>query len=302
MGTMILKTIEAAPRPAPRRLAGALIAAAGALTLAAQAIGASVDALARPAVGAALEGGLIATLATAAGAFPVLLARNISARGIDTLLGFGAGVMLAATAFSLVLPAIDAAGTLGFDRFGASSIVVAGLALGALTLLGADRLLPHEHVEHAPASGGNRIARVWLFVAAIALHNVPEGLANGVGFGQESLGRATALASGIAIQDIPEGLVVAAAIVAAGYGRSLAFAVAAASGLAEPLAAFAGVVLVGVFGAMLPWALAFAGGAMLFVVAHEIIPESQRRGHQTLATLGLIAGFCVMMLLDTALG
>ncbi len=113
---------------------------------------------------------------------------------------------------------------------------------------------------------------------------------------------ASALSSGIAIQDIPEGLVVAAAIVAAGYGRRLAFTVAAASGLSEPLAAWLGAGLVGVFGGILPWALAFAGGAMLFVVAHEIIPESQRRGHQTRATLGLVAGFCLMMLLDTALG
>ena len=302
MSTMILKTIGARQGNPARRTVGIMIAIAGALILATQGIGASLDALARPAVGAALEGGLIAALATAAGAFPVLLARNISVRSIDTLLGFGAGVMLAATAFSLVLPAIDAAGALGFGRFGASGIVTAGLALGALSLLATDRLLPHEHVEGAAGAGGTSIARVWLFVAAIALHNVPEGLAIGVGFGQESLSRATALASGIALQDIPEGLVVAAAIVAAGYGRGLAFAVAAASGLAEPVAALAGAALVGVFGALLPWALAFAGGAMLFVVANEIIPESQRRGHQTAASLGLVAGFCLMMLLDTALG
>ena len=302
MSTMILKTIGARQGNPARRTVGIMIAIAGALILAAQGIGAGLDALTRPAVGAALEGGLIAALATAAGAFPVLLARNISGRSVDTLLGFGAGVMLAATAFSLVLPAIDAAGALGFGRFGASGIVTSGLALGALALLATDRLLPHEHVEGAAGDGGTSSARVWLFVAAIALHNVPEGLAIGVGFGQESLSRATALASGIALQDIPEGLVVAAAIVAAGYGRGLAFAVAAASGLAEPVAALAGAALVGVFGTLLPWALAFAGGAMLFVVAHEIIPESQRRGHRTAASLGLVAGFCLMMLLDTALG
>jgi len=302
MTSMILKTFAPARQPAPRRLAGAAIALLGALLLAAQAVDWIAGTLAPPAVSAALRGGLLAALATAAGAFPVLLARRVSARSVDTMLGFGAGVMLAATAFSLLLPAIEAAAGLGFGRFGASGVVVAGVALGALSLLAADRLLPHEHVENGIEKGGTDVGRVWLFVAAIALHNVPEGLAIGVGFGQESAARATALSSGIAIQDIPEGLVVAAAIVAAGYGRALAFAVAAATGLAEPLAAVLGAGVVGVFGEILPWALAFAGGAMLFVVAHEIIPEAQRRGHRSRATIGLVAGFCLMMMLDTALG
>ncbi|MCB1886756.1 MAG: ZIP family metal transporter [Rhodocyclaceae bacterium] len=302
MTTLILNTFAPARQPDMRRIAGAGIAVLGALLLAAQGLGDLGRMLASPAATGAFQGGLIAALATAAGAFPILLARRIAARHIDTLLGFGAGVMLAATAFSLVLPAIEAAGALGFGRFGASAVVVAGLALGALTLLAADRVLPHEHVENGLEAGGASASRVWLFVAAIALHNVPEGLAIGVGFGQDTTARATALSSGIAIQDIPEGLVVAAAIVAAGYGRVLAFAVAAATGLAEPVAAVIGAGIIEVFGAVLPWALAFAGGAMLFVVAHEIIPESQRRGHQTHATLGLVAGFCLMMLLDTALG
>lgn len=302
MTTLILKTIGAHPQQAPRRALGAAITALGALLLTLQAIEGVATLLATPAARGALEGGLLAALATAAGAFPVLLARRISARSIDTMLGFGAGVMLAATAFSLVLPALAAAGGLGLGPLSASALVAAGLALGALSLLAADRLLPHEHVEGGLEGGTASVARVWLFVAAIALHNVPEGLAIGVGFGQESLARATALSSGIALQDIPEGLVVAAAIVAAGYGRVLAFAVAAATGLAEPLAAVVGAGVVQVFGALLPWALAFAGGAMLFVVAHEIIPEAQRRGHHTQATLGLVAGFCLMMVLDTALG
>ncbi|MCB1958350.1 MAG: ZIP family metal transporter [Rhodocyclaceae bacterium] len=300
MTTLLLNTFAPARQPNGRRIAGGTVALVGASLLLAQALGAFAELVSGPA--GALRGGLIAALATAAGAFPVLLARRISARSIDTMLGFGAGVMLAATAFSLVLPAIEAAGELGYGRFGASGVVVVGLVLGALALLAADRVLPHEHVENGIESGGASIARVWLFVAAIALHNVPEGLAIGVGYGQDSLARASALSSGIALQDIPEGLVVAAALVAAGYGRVVAFAVAAATGLAEPLAAVVGAGIVDVFGAVLPWALAFAGGAMLFVVAHEIIPESQRRGHQTQATLGLVAGFCLMMLLDTALG
>lgn len=298
----ILASIAADRLPTPRRIAGAGIALLGAALLLAQGMKVASAALANDAMAGALEASLIAALATAAGAVPVLLARRISPQRIDTMLGFGAGVMLAATAFSLVLPAVAAAGAIGYGRFGASSVVVAGLALGALALLAADRAMPHEHVENGIEHGGATIGRVWLFVVAIALHNVPEGLAIGVGFGQESTARATALASGIAIQDIPEGLVVAAALVAAGYGRVLAFVVAAGTGLAEPLAALLGAGMVGLFGAILPGALAFAGGAMLFVVAHEIIPESQRRGNQTLATLGLVAGFCVMMLLDTALG
>ena len=256
-----------------------------------------------PVVGAALRGGLIAALATAAGALPVLLARSIGDKTVDTLLGFGAGVMLAATAFSLVMPALGAAEHLGMGTWSAGGVVVTGILLGAGALLLTDHLLPHEHVENALVSGEGpaSMTRVWLFVAAIALHNVPEGLAIGVGFAQEEMAKGSALASGIAIQDIPEGLVVAAALVSAGYGRLFAFVVATLTGLAEPIASVAGASLVGVFAGLLPWALAFAAGAMLFVVSHEIIPESQRRGHASLATSGLTVGFALMMLLDTAL-
>ncbi|WP_230969309.1 ZIP family metal transporter [Nitrogeniibacter aestuarii] len=256
-----------------------------------------------PVVTAALRGGLIAAMATAAGAVPVLLARSIGARTVDTLLGFGAGVMLAATAFSLVMPALASAAALGMSTWSSGGVVVAGILLGAGALLLTDHFMPHEHVENALVDNRSQadIARVWLFVAAIALHNVPEGLAIGVGFAQDEIGKGAALAGGIAIQDIPEGLVVAAALVSAGYGRVFAFVVAALTGLAEPVAAVMGASVVGVFVSILPWALAFAAGAMLFVVSHEIIPESQRRGNASLATSGLTVGFALMMLLDTAL-
>lgn len=256
-----------------------------------------------PVVTAALRGGLIAAMATAAGAVPVLLARSIGARTVDTLLGFGAGVMLAATAFSLVMPALASAAALGMGTWSSGGVVVAGILLGAGALLLTDHFMPHEHVENALVDNRRQadIARVWLFVAAIALHNVPEGLAIGVGFAQDEIGKGAALAGGIAIQDIPEGLVVAAALVSAGYGRVFAFVVAALTGLAEPVAAVMGASVVGVFVSILPWALAFAAGAMLFVVSHEIIPESQRRGNASLATSGLTVGFALMMLLDTAL-
>jgi len=274
------------------------------LGVVAMALGGAQSTTEDPVVSAALRGGLIAAMATAAGAVPVLLARSIGEKTVDTLLGFGAGVMLAATAFSLVIPALASAQSLGMGTWSAGGVVVAGIVFGAGALLLTDHLMPHEHVENALLAGDNRadMARVWLFVAAIALHNVPEGLAIGVGFAQNEIGKGTALAGGIAIQDIPEGLVVAAALVSAGYGRGFAFAVAALTGLAEPLAAVLGASVVGVFASILPWALAFAAGAMLFVVSHEIIPESQKRGNASLATSGLTIGFALMMLLDTALG
>jgi ZIP family zinc transporter len=143
--------------------------------------------------------------------------------------------------------------------------------------------------------------RVWLFVLAICLQYFPEGLAIGVGFaGPDDIG-ARALAMGISIQDVPEGLVVALALSSVGYGRGVAVGVAMFSGLIEPLAAVLGVAVIGISAALLPWGLAAAAGAMLFVISHEIIPESHRQGHESHATLGLILGFVLMMLLDTAL-
>lgn len=279
---------------------GLLALLVGVIALALWGVQAATD---DPVVTAALRGGMIAAMATAAGAVPILLARSIGEKTVDTLLGFGAGVMLAATAFSLVMPALASAERLGMGTWSAGGIVVTGILLGAGALLLTDHLLPHEHVENAMISGQSQadMTRVWLFVAAIALHNVPEGLAIGVGFAQDEIGKGAALAGGIAIQDIPEGLVVAAALVSAGYGRGFSFLVAALTGLAEPVAAVMGAGVVGIFASILPWALAFAAGAMLFVVSHEIIPESQRRGHASLATSGLTVGFALMMLLDTAL-
>ena len=137
---------------------------------------------------------------------------------------------------------------------------------------------------------------------AITLHNLPEGLAIGVGYAGNDPLRGTALATGIAIQDIPEGLVVAVALMAAGYKRAFAVALGMLSGLVEPLGAVLGAAVVGWSAALLPWGLGFAAGAMLFVISHEIIPESHRKGHEVHATGGLMLGFVLMMLLDTALG
>ena len=166
-----------------------------------------------------------------------------------------------------------------------------------------DRLLPHEHfIKGREGIEAHRLRRTWLFVFAITLHNLPEGLAIGVGYAGNDPVRGTALATGIAIQDIPEGLVVAVALIAAGYKRSFAVALGMLSGLVEPVGAVLGAAVVGWSAAMLPWGLGFAAGAMLFVISHEIIPESHRKGHEVYATCGLMLGFVLMMLLDTALG
>lgn len=250
----------------------------------------------------ALRWGSLAALATALGTLPVVFSIPFSQRANDAMLGFGAGVMLAASSFSLIIPALNVAREQGSGPWGAGAIVGGGIILGAALLLLIDRSVPHEHfVKGVEGSRARKMKRVWLFVLAICLHNFPEGLAIGVGFaGPDDIG-ARALAMGISIQDVPEGLVVALALSSVGYGRAIAVGVAVFSGLIEPLAAVLGVAVIGISAALLPWGLAAAAGAMLFVISHEIIPESHRQGHESHATLGLILGFVLMMLLDTAL-
>ncbi|HRQ57305.1 MAG TPA: ZIP family metal transporter [Azoarcus taiwanensis] len=277
-----------------RAITGWSIAIGGLLVLAAQLAGGL------PALDGALRdaalGGLMAASATALGAAPVLFMRRIGAGTQGLLLGFGAGVMLAASVFSLLLPGFDAAIARGATETGATLVVASGLAIGAALLLALDRALPHTH-----APGQSRsVTAVWLFVFAIAVHNIPEGLAIGVAAGDAGSGNA--VATGISLQNVPEGLIVAIALASAGYGRVFSFAIAALSGLVEPLAAIMGSLMVTASAALLPWGLAAAAGAMLFVVSHEIIPESHRRGHETLATAGLMTGFVIMMMLDTMLG
>ena len=246
----------------------------------------------------ALRGGALCAAATAIGALPVLVMRTIPQRLADGLLGFGAGVMLAATAFSLVLPGLAAAEAQGFSPWGAAGLVSTGILLGALALLALDRGLVDD-----PLDAQRRLvpSRVMLFVLAIVLHNVPEGMAVGVAAGG-ALSGAAGLAIGIALQDIPEGLVVALVLATAGMARSKAVFLGALSGMAEPLAAIPSAWAVGVSSMLLPWGLAFAAGAMLIAVGHSVIPESNRHGHGGIASLGLAVGFCLMMALDTALG
>lgn len=245
---------------------------------------------------------LIAGLFTAVGAIPIFLMRV--SRGIeDTLMGFGAGVMLAATAFELVLPAVGIAER-DYGGPGAAVLILsAGILLGGSMILLLHRVVPHEHfvVGCQSCSNPEKFQRVWLFIFAIALHNLPEGLAVGVGFGGEEVSDGMALAIGIGLQNLPEGLVVAIALVALGYSKWTAFGVTLLTGLVQPIGGLIGALAVSLAEFLLPWGLAFAAGAMLFVISHEIIPESHRKGHEGKATLGVLVGFIVMLAIDLLL-
>ena len=250
-----------------------------------------------------LLGGLAGFAATAVGALPALFLRDLSNRTEDTMLGLAAGMMLAASSFSLILPGLAAGEQItGSTALGAFT-VVAGLGLGVLLMLGLDQFTPHEHEHLGPCGAGcGRVSRVWLFVFAITLHNLPEGMAIGVSFSQGDLSVGLPLTSAIAIQDIPEGLAIAMALKAAGLPPLRAVQVAIASGLMEPVGALLGIGLVSGLALAYPIGLGLAAGAMIFVVSHEVIPETHRNGHQTPATIGLMVGFAVMMVLDTTLG
>lgn len=251
------------------------------------------------AVPAALAATLFTALATGVGALPVLVVRHISDAVRDTLLGFGAGVMLAASFFSLLKPALDSGAQIAGSPVGGVLIVAAGVVIGTAVLMAADRWLPHEHfIKGREGLAVRNASGLWLFVIAITLHNIPEGLAVGVAQGS---GSGTAITLGIAIQNMPEGLIVAIALVTLGISRWKAAALALATGMAEPLGGLIGAGAISYATAMLPWGLAFSAGAMLFVISHEIIPETHRNGNERVATIGLVSGFVLMMLFDTIL-
>lgn len=256
-----------------------------------------------PGLGLALLGGAVGFAATALGALPALLLRSLPQRVEDSMLGMAAGMMLAASAFSLLLPGLAAGAELLRSRPLGAAVVVFGMALGVLLMLGLDKFTPHQHESSGPCGPGNEhCSRMWLFVFAIALHNLPEGMAIGVSFSQRDMSVGLPLTTAIALQDMPEGLAVALALRGAGLAPWLAVLVAAASGLPEPLGALLGVGLSSGLAVAYPAGLGLAAGAMIFVVSHEVIPETHRNGHQTPATLGLMAGFALMMVLDTTLG
>jgi ZIP family zinc transporter len=232
---------------------------------------------------------LIAGLATGAGALPVLFTKKVSDRLLDVMLGFSAGIMLAATFFSLLVPAIDLGGVW---------VAVLGIISGAVALHLVDRFIPHFHPAFGAEGPASRLSRVWLFALAITIHNFPEGLAVGVSFGGGDVSAGFVVALAIGLQNMPEGLAVALPLLREGYSRRRSLWYGTLTGLVEPVGGILGVALVSVFSSILPWALAFAAGAMIFVVSDEIIPESHRKGFEREATFGIIAGFIVMMVLD----
>jgi ZIP family zinc transporter len=244
---------------------------------------------------------LAAGSATAIGALPVLFGKHVSRSVNDTMLGFAAGVMLAASFFSLIVPGLEIARGIFVHQSTVALAVTAGVLLGSGFVGLLNEVVPHEHFEQGREGPEQWEARrVWLFVLAITLHNLPEGLAVGVGFGDGNIAVGTKLATGIGLQNVPEGLAVVLALLSIGYSRAQAFAVAALTGLVEPVTGFAGAYAVSLSRLLLPWAMTFAAGAMIYVISHEIIPETHRHGSHKMATLGLMAGLATMMLLDTA--
>ena len=218
-------------------------------------------------------------------------------------LGFAAGVMLSASFFSLIIPALEAADLRYGDGVIPALIAVIGILAGMALVALLNETLPHEHFSsgHEGPSGA-ALRKIWLFIIAITIHNFPEGLAVGVGFGAHGPSGGMPLAIGIGLQNLPEGLAVAIALVGEGYSRFRAFGVAALTGLVEPIGGAVGAALISYSEHFLPWGLAFAAGAMLYVISHEIIPETHRSGYQNKATLGLAIGLVVMLFLDVWLG
>ncbi len=242
---------------------------------------------------------------TALGAAPVFFCRRVNPKMMDAMLGLAAGVMIAASYWSLLAPAVKMAGGRWFPA-------TTGFLAGSIFLFLVDRCLPHLHIG-SPAREAEGVKSSWrrsvLLVSAITLHNIPEGLAIGVAFGgiacgldSVTAGAAVALAIGIGIQNWPEGLAVAMPLRREGLSRSRAFLCGQFSGMVEPIAGVAGAAFVLAARPVLPYALAFAAGAMIFVVVEELIPESQRNRNTDLATLGAMFGFALMMALDVGLG
>lgn len=253
-----------------------------------------------------------AGLATGVGAIPRFFAKKISKKLLDILLGAAAGIMLAATSFSLIVPAIEKGG----GGIKGPTIVLLGILIGGIFLDLIDKLFPNSNllsnaVDESPhkksmfrSLGENpNLRKIWLFILAITVHNFPEGLAVGVGFGDGDIANGLSIAIGIGLQNLPEGLAVALPLLRENYSKVKAWSVALITGLVEPIGGLLGVVLVQISRPLLPFAMAFAAGAMLFVISHEIIPESQnQQGHSKLATHALLVGFVIMMFLDNTLG
>lgn len=246
---------------------------------------------------------LAAGIGTSVGACGVFFIRRLSEALEDVLLSAAAGVMLAASFFSLLLPALDYGGAQYGSATVAVLVVIAGLLSGALALNLVHRFVPHEHfVIGREGPDVAAFSRIWLFVIAITLHNFPEGMAVGVGFAGGDVANGVSLATGIFIQNVPEGLAVSVSLFSLGYARLTAFGVGSLTGLVEPVGGLFGSLAVSLAAPLMPMTLGFAAGAMLFIISDEIIPETHRSGLKEKATFSLLGGFVLMMFLDAALG
>ncbi|MBE6895472.1 MAG: ZIP family metal transporter [Ruminococcaceae bacterium] len=237
--------------------------------------------------------------ATVIGAVIGFIFKKISHTFSDIVLSFAAGVMLAAAVLGLILPSLDYGGKFGL------LITVAGIFAGALCLNVIDKIVPHLHkivgadIEDHKSSN---LSKVLLFVMAIAIHNLPEGIAAGVGFGSGDTSQALIIAGGIALQNIPEGMVIIGPMIAAGVKPSKTFIIAMLTGVVEVVGTLIGYFAVTISSAILPFALAFAGGTMLYVISDEMIPETHAHGNERGATYALLVGFCIMLITDVLLG
>lgn len=237
--------------------------------------------------------------ATIIGSFIGFAFKKISHKFSDIVLSFAAGVMLAAAVLGLILPSMEYGGKYGL------LITIVGIFVGALVLNLIDKLVPHLHKlvgaeqeEHKNSS----LSKVLLFVTAIAIHNLPEGIAAGVGFGSGDTSQALIIAGGIALQNIPEGMVIISPMLSAGVSAKKTFVCAMITGLVEVVGTMIGYFAVSIASAILPFSLAFAGGTMLYVISDEMIPETHAHGSERGATYALLVGFCVMLVTDTLLG
>jgi len=248
--------------------------------------------------------GVLIGLMTLLGVLPLLFFKHIDQRKQDILLGMSGGIMLAATTFSLLLPSLEESKqTFGLSPFWTVTIVSSSMLIGIGFIKIVSRYFDFEQYFSTQENISSTFAKkVWIFIFAITLHNFPEGLAVGMGYGQEDLHKAFSLTIGIGLQDIPEGLAVGLALLSIGYSKKVAILGVAVSGIVETFAAILGIVAVSYITYLLPLGLAFAAGAMFYVIIYEIIPDIQKNGHRDIAVNSLIAGFILMMYLDVTLG
>ena len=241
--------------------------------------------------------------ATVIGAIIGFAFKNISHKFSDIVLSFASGVMLAAAILGLIMPSTEYG--MEYGKWIGILITVGGIFVGALCLNLIDKLVPHLHKmvgDEVEGHNNQQLSKVLLFVMAIAIHNLPEGIAAGVGFGSGNDTQALIIAGGIALQNIPEGMVIIGPMLASGVSRKKTFLIAMATGLVEVIGTLIGYFAVSIASAILPFALAFAGGTMLYVISDEMIPETHAHGEQRGATYSLLLGFCLMLVFDVLLG